>query len=112
MSVATKEQPAPTSSTESQPVLPWLMELLLTNGRRVLGRDLSDRAELGKSRYGTYLMTHNGRKPMADLYQELLDALMYLAQYQLESGEDMAEQFVELKLLAMWVKGKLMEDGK
>jgi len=43
-------------------------------------RDLIDRAEMGKSKYGTYLMTHNGRDALMDAYQEALDLVMYLRQ--------------------------------
>lgn len=43
-------------------------------------KDLEDRAEVGNKKYGTYLMTHNGRKALMDLYQELLDAVMYIRQ--------------------------------
>lgn len=50
-------------------------------------KDLTDRAETGKSKYGTYLYTHNGRSALVDLYQELLDAAMYIKQLLLEQGE-------------------------
>jgi hypothetical protein len=51
--------------------------------RRVLDlvkMDLIARAETGNERYGTYLETHNGRDALWDLYQELLDASMYVRQ--------------------------------
>lgn len=35
------------------------------------------RGDLGKSRYGQHLMTHDGRSTFDDLFQELLDALKY-----------------------------------
>lgn len=43
-------------------------------------KDLQDRAEMGKEKYGTYLMTHNGRNTLMDAYQEALDLVMYLRQ--------------------------------
>jgi hypothetical protein len=43
-------------------------------------KDLEDRAEVGNKKYGTYLMTHNGRDALMDLYQELLDSVMYIRQ--------------------------------
>lgn len=46
--------------------------------------DFRKRAELGKDRYGTYLMSHNGRNALLDLYQELLDAVMYATQHYIE----------------------------
>lgn len=43
-------------------------------------RDLIERAEVGRGRYGTYLMTHNGRDALMDAYQESLDLAMYIKQ--------------------------------
>lgn len=50
-------------------------------------RDLTDRAEMGKAKYGTYLQTHNGRSALLDLYQELLDATMYIRQEIIERDD-------------------------
>jgi len=47
--------------------------------------DLQGRAQMGLMKYGTPLMTHNGREALQDLKQELLDALMYC--YQLEAEQ-------------------------
>lgn len=49
--------------------------------------DLVKRAEDGKKKYGTYLQAHNGRDALIDLYQELLDACMYIRQL-IEEGKD------------------------
>lgn len=46
--------------------------------------DLQARAEMGKKKYGGYLMTHNGRDALMDAYQEALDLVMYLRQAILE----------------------------
>lgn len=42
--------------------------------------DLKARVELGKSRYGTVLQTHNGRDPLLDAYDEAMDLVIYLRQ--------------------------------
>lgn len=42
--------------------------------------DMQERDALGRQRYGTPLQPHNGRKPLRDLYQELLDAVLYARQ--------------------------------
>ena len=47
-------------------------------------RDLQDRAEEGKKKYGTMLQTENGRDGLMDAYQEALDLVMYLRQTILE----------------------------
>lgn len=49
--------------------------------------DLRARAEAGKIKYGTYLMTRNGRDALMDAYQEALDLVMYLRQ-ELEEKEE------------------------
>lgn len=50
--------------------------------------DLTDRAAIGKRRYGTLLSTNNGRSAMLDLYEELLDACMYIKQLLMETEEN------------------------
>jgi len=47
-------------------------------------RDMSERDQVGRARYGTPLQPHNGRDALVDLYQELLDAGAYAGQGLLE----------------------------
>ena len=47
-------------------------------------RDLLERAEIGREKYGTYLETGNGRDALIDAYQEAMDLVMYLRQIILE----------------------------
>lgn len=49
--------------------------------------DIADRRQVGISRYGTALQPHNGRDALRDLYEELLDAVMYVKQVMVERGE-------------------------
>lgn len=42
--------------------------------------DLAGRKALGTERYGTPLQPHNGRDALRDLYEELLDAAVYVRQ--------------------------------
>lgn len=42
--------------------------------------DMAERDQLGRARYGTPLQPHNGRSPLVDVYQEVLDAVVYLRQ--------------------------------
>lgn len=46
--------------------------------------DIEERVAAGKRKYGTLLQTHNGRDALWDLYQELIDAVMYVRQRLLE----------------------------
>jgi hypothetical protein len=66
MSSAGEREPMPGVGDER--VLPLVIE------------DLVKRSEMGKEKYNTYLETFNGRDALMDLYQELLDACMYLRQ--------------------------------
>jgi hypothetical protein len=53
------------------------------SGSPILGMvlaDLTNRALEGKEKYGEPLKAHNGRNALWDLYQELLDAAMYIRQ--------------------------------
>lgn len=50
-------------------------------------KDLQDRATAGKLKYGTTLKTGNGRDVLLDIYQELLDAAMYIRQQMAERDE-------------------------
>lgn len=47
-------------------------------------KDLETRRVHGKAKYGTELMTHNGRDAMVDAYQEALDLVMYFKQALME----------------------------
>lgn len=47
--------------------------------------DLKARKEFGIERYGTPLMSHNGRNALVDAYQEALDLCCYLKQALIEA---------------------------
>lgn len=66
MSNASENQPAPIKGAVR------ILDLVLA--------DLSERAETGKKKYGTYLEANNGRDALWDAYQEALDLCMYLRQ--------------------------------
>jgi len=42
---------------------------------------------MGREKYGTTLMTHNGRNSMMDAYQEGLDFIMYFRKKIMEMDE-------------------------
>lgn len=56
------------------------------NVTEALIKDLQERSELGKRKYGTYLETFNGRDPLVDGFQELLDLAQYWKQVLMERG--------------------------
>src|SRR3990167_1052917 len=43
-------------------------------------KDLAERGEQGFKQYGVALQPLNGRKPLQDAYEELLDLTLYIAQ--------------------------------
>lgn len=49
-------------------------------------QDIQERIGAGYKKYGTKLMTHNGRDALWDAYQEAIDLVMYLRQAILERG--------------------------
>lgn len=49
--------------------------------------DMKARDEVGRRRYGTRLLPHNGRVALVDAYQEALDMAVYLRQELLERAE-------------------------
>jgi hypothetical protein len=78
-SPAWENEPEP--SGDGDPVLPYVL------------LDITKRAEMGVNKYGTLLRAKNGRDALNDLYQELLDSVMYLKQVlmELDSAEMDAE---------------------
>jgi hypothetical protein len=66
MTLASEPQPAPEPGQKI--VRDFVLKAIL------------ERAAVGKVRYGTYLMTHNGRDALVDAFQEAIDLTMYLAQ--------------------------------
>lgn len=62
-------QPPPSPEREEETAV-WYL---------VIG-DMQERDQIGRKKYGTPLQSFNGRDALVDLYQELLDAVVYLRQ--------------------------------
>lgn len=60
-----QEQPAPTANQH-----PAVWPLVMV--------DMASRDKLGRERYGLPLQPHNGRDMLRDIYEELLDAAVYI----------------------------------
>ncbi len=41
-------------------------------------KDIEERDIIGEKKYGVRLQPHNGRDSLVDVYQELLDAVVYI----------------------------------
>ena len=63
----------------------------------LLINDLIERREFGTSKYGEPLKAFNGRDPLIDAYQELIDLLVYIRQHMEESNAD--ESTILLRML-------------
>ena len=68
-----------------------------------IAEDVEDRIRIGERKYGKRLQSFNGRDVFKDLYDEVLDALNYAKQAEIE-GLDDGDLFSQIAVLAMKVK--------
>jgi len=54
--------------------------------------DLERRSKEGEKKYGTQLHTNNGRDALIDFYQEILDAIVYIRQFNAEWPDETFSQ--------------------
>lgn len=52
----------------------------------ILIRAIQERMQFGIRKYGRPLETNNGRDPLRDMWEEMLDMVSYFTQYVLEQG--------------------------
>lgn len=90
----------------------------------LVSADFEERASAGLKKYGTLLQVGNGRDALWDLYQELIDACMYVRQAIAEKETDTMDEIVSEQLfidyfefmaerIHEWAKRKgFWEDGK
>lgn len=81
------DQQLPTNSPTSKPVGEYLKSLI------------DKRTELGIKKYGTPLMTHNGRSAERDALEESVDLNQYLCQLLMEEQAKVAALEQRIKLL-------------
>lgn len=91
LSKANKPEPAPTPHKNAQSVTDALISLLL------------ERREGGKEKYGTELMTFNGRDPVTDMLQEDMDRCLYSVQLYLEQQhiKELVKQALEIAFMEL-----------
>jgi hypothetical protein len=77
MSWATAKQPMSRLSERSKSVADWLVRSGQVGG---IEDEILARRSAGIEKYGIELTSHNGRRPLIDAYQEVLDLIVYLAQ--------------------------------
>lgn len=111
MTPAATPQPAPRPG--AQVVLPVAIDLAAGLLCAEIIDDLTARAEQGQAKYGTYLQTNNGRDALLDCYQELLDAVMYSCQLDMEYPSPFTIQLVYRAIeLAAFAKIELQKKGQ
>lgn len=69
------DQPAPIPNDR-----PYIQDLVMA--------DIEERKQFGIRKYGTALQAHNGRSMLKDLYEELLDACIYIRGLLQEAQDD------------------------
>lgn len=79
-------QPAPIPVPNGMVVHDVAAAILEEFGHTDIARDVRERGEYGARKYGTPLQVDNGRDPLADAYEEALDAFVYLAQQDMRTG--------------------------
>lgn len=77
-----------------------------------LAFEMVARGKYGQEKYGTKLQPHNGRDWRKDLFEELLDAMVYAYQGYLEGAVNAETLFHDLALLARAVLDELDPDGQ
>ena len=83
MSWATAKQPMSRLTERSKSVADWLVKSGQVGG---IEDEILARRAAGIEKYGIELTSHNGRRPLVDAYQEVLDLIVYLAQADMEAG--------------------------
>lgn len=79
--------------TENKPLWDSVIDKMLASGAYMgsdVINDMQDRDRVGRQTYGVPLTAHNGRDALKDAYAELLDAVVYLEQYIVESDDPVA----------------------
>ncbi len=69
--------------------------------------DLQARAEVGLKKYGTKLRVNNGRKAAVDVYQEVMDGMMYAMQARMEGDNKIGRHFETLAQVAAQIAAEL-----
>jgi hypothetical protein len=71
------------------------------------------RKEIGISRYGSALMTHNGRDALQDAFEEAVDLAAYLTQLSMERDDETRAVRRLLNALTLWLDcwGRVGSEG-
>ncbi len=104
-------QPLPITTKKSIDVAVEVAEELKAQGLGSIADDVEARIRIGERKYGKRLQSYNGRDAVKDLYDEVLDALNYSKQLEIE-GKNNGAFFRQLVGLAAAVKFMLDNPAK
>lgn len=99
-------QPLPITTKKSVDVAVEVAGELVKLDLQGIADDVEARIRIGERKYGKRLQSFNGRDALKDLYDEVLDALNYSKQLEIEN-KDNGFLFRQLVSLAAAVKSKL-----
>ena len=98
-SSAAKHEPDPTTTLSSVAVLDLVTDDIRAGKINIAADcvagilvDLESRSREGFKKYGTLLCTDNGRDALMDFYQEILDAIVYIRQFNAEYPDEVFSQ--------------------
>jgi hypothetical protein len=99
-------QPLPVTTNKSIDVAVEVANDLKGFALQPIAEDVEARIRIGERKYGKRLQSFNGRDAVKDLYDEVLDALNYSKQLEIENKDDGA-LFSQLVQIAVTVKNRL-----
>jgi hypothetical protein len=99
-------QPLPITTKKSVDVAVEVADELKKVGLGNIAEDVEARIRIGERKYGKRLQSFNGRDAVKDLFDEVLDALNYSKQLEIE-GKDDGSLFKQLVGIAATVKTRL-----
>lgn len=85
-------------------VAEYLDNFYVGRAAKSVAEDLRARKQVGLERYGQPLQAHNGRDVDRDLYEELLDAVVYARQKQAECEDPTEAEFIRKRFVAPLIK--------
>ena len=95
MSASIPEPPPRPGKTYVFPVIEQILSNLDIEGSEDFLRLIRQRRQYGLNKYGTELMTHNGRNSFEDAFQEIGDCMAYVVQAKLEGYTK--DKFIKLR---------------
>lgn len=95
-----RDQPLPVNTEDSISVFADMRGQLTDHKDFMLLHLLNEREEYGVSKYGQTLMSHTGRDPLRDAWEEAMDLWAYMSQLVIEQGSQWTPLRMTARVLA------------